>query len=296
MTPTLLRSAGAPLVALALLAASCRARPAATPDVPSQDEVELRAARERYERDPSDEDAIVWLGRRLGYVGRYEEAVAVFSRGLELHPESAWLLRFRGHRHITLRRFEDAVRDLERADALAARAPDEVEPDGHPNEAGIPIGTLRSNIDYHLGLAHYLRGDHEAALAAYERGAERARANPDREVSHAYWTWLTLRHLGRDREARELLAALALDRPLLENHGYQDLLRHFRGELAEDELLRGCEPGTVEHATRAYGAAMRRHFESDRAGGRARLEALAASGPPAAFGCIAAEAQLLAER
>ena len=71
---------------------------------------------------------IVWYGRWLGYAGRYEEAVAVFSRGLEVLPDSAWLLRFRGHRYITLRRFDEAVADLERADALAQGRPDQVEP------------------------------------------------------------------------------------------------------------------------------------------------------------------------
>lgn len=285
--PTLRRLA--PLALLPLLA--CRATP---PPAEAQDEIQvaLAAARARWEADPTDEDAIVWLGRRLGYAGRYEEAVEVFSRGLELHPDSAWLLRFRGHRCITLRRFEDALRDLQRANELAAGRPDEVEPDGQPNAAGVPIGSLRSNIDYHLGLAHYLRGDWERALAAYEAGAERARANPDRSVSRGYWTWLTLRRLGRDADAARLLAGLDLEAPLLENHAYRDLLRHFRGELDEVTLMAGVEAGSIEHATRAYGAAVLRLVSGDEAGARERLAAIVAHDPPAAFGSIAAEAEL----
>ena len=50
---------------------------------------------------------------------------------------------------------------------LTSGLPDEVEPDGLPNAQNIPTGTLQFNIFYHLGLAHYLKGDLAAALDAY---------------------------------------------------------------------------------------------------------------------------------
>jgi tetratricopeptide (TPR) repeat protein len=278
-----------PLLALLVLSA-CRGLPPPSPEEHLRRE--LAQAVERYESDPDDEQATVWLGRWLGYAGRYEEAVAIFTRGLEVHPDSPWLLRFRGHRYITLRRFDDAAADLERADALAEGQPDEVEPDGQPNPAGVPIGSLRSNIDYHLGLAHYLRGDFEQALAVYERSAERARANPDRLVSHAYWKWLTLRQLGRDDEARAFLALLDLSVDVLENQAYRDLLRLFRGELGELELVRGVSPFSTEFPTRVYGLAMQRLLAGDLDGARARLGVSIDWGPPASFGRIAAEVEL----
>jgi tetratricopeptide (TPR) repeat protein len=280
-----------PLFLLALLALSaCRTSPPPTPEERLREG--LAAATARYEADPSDELATIWLGRWLGYAGRYEEAVDVFTRGLQVHPDSAWLLRFRGHRFITLRRFDDAVADLERADALSEGQPDEVEPDGQPNEAGVPIGSLRSNIDYHLGLAHYLRGDFESALEVYLRSAERARANPDRTVSNAWWRWLTLRQLGREVEAEAFLDGLDLEVEVLENHAYRDLLRLCRGELRELELLVGVSPFTTEFPTRAYGLAMKQLLDGDPEGGRARLQVCVEWGPPAAFGRIAAEVEL----
>jgi tetratricopeptide (TPR) repeat protein len=285
----MLRSATLMLLVL-LSAAACRGNPPVSPEEYVRSE--LAEAVERYESDPSDEEATIWLGRWLGYAGRYEEAVEVFTRGLQFHPESAWLLRFRGHRYISLRRFDDAVTDLERADALAAGRPDEVEPDGQPNEAGVPIGSLRSNIDYHLGLAHYLRGDFEQALVVYERSAERARANSDRAVSNAYWRWLTLRQLGRDAEADAYLDGLDLSAEVLENQAYRDLLRLYRGELGELELLRGVSPFTTEFPTRVYGLAMGRLLDGDRDGARARLQVCVDWSPPAAFGRIAAEVEL----
>ncbi|MHC5071708.1 MAG: tetratricopeptide repeat protein, partial [Planctomycetota bacterium] len=82
---------------------------------------------------PRDEERIIWYGRRLAYIGRYEEAIGVYSKGLAVHPDSPKLLRHRGHRYITLRRFADAIADLERAGQLIDTRPDEVEPDGIPN-------------------------------------------------------------------------------------------------------------------------------------------------------------------
>jgi tetratricopeptide (TPR) repeat protein len=258
---------------------------------PAQAEKDLAAAQERYASDPTNEDAIVWLGRRLGYVGRYEEAVETFSKGLEQHPDSARLLRFRGHRYITLRRFEDAVRDLERAQALTAGKPDVPEPDGKPDVVNGPIETLHSAITYHLGLAHYLLGDFERALAVYQGGAEVARAHPDRAVSLGYWTWLTLGQLGRLDEARASIAQLDLAATLGESFDYRDLLRCYRGELSEEEVLAEAKLGNVGEATRCYGLAMQRKFRGDEAGAR-ELWTRAAGGMKAAFGCIASEVEL----
>src|SRR5262245_4230558 len=68
----------------------------------------LREARAAYDLRPGDVDAIVWLGRRTAYLGRYREAIDLYTQGLAQHPDSAELLRHRGHRYITLRRFDRA--------------------------------------------------------------------------------------------------------------------------------------------------------------------------------------------
>ena len=258
---------------------------------PAQAERDLADAQVLYAANPTNEDAIVWLGRRLGYVGRYEEAVETFSKGLELNPDSARLLRFRGHRYITLRRFQDAVKDLERARELTAGQPDVPEPDGKANVVNGPIETLHSAITYHLGLAHYLLGDYERALAVYQSGAEVARAHPDRSVSLGYWTWLTLGQLGRAEDAKHAISAIDLTATLGESFDYRDLLRCFRGELTEQQVLQSAEKGSVGEATRCYGLAMQRKFHGDDAGAR-DLWTRAAGGMHAAFGCIASEVEL----
>lgn len=250
------------------------------------------AARER----PNSEEAIIWHGRRLAYLARYEEAIAVFTAGLERHPDSHRLLRHRGHRYITTRRFGRAIEDLRRAEELSRLVPDAVEPDGAPNARGIPLGTDRGNILYHLGLAQYLAGDMDAAAATFGRRAA-LDANADNRASTAYWRYLALRRAGRAADARAALAAVDADAEVLENHAYRDLVLLFRGERGYDELdARLAGPQDPSRAALAYGLGAWHLVEGRATIARARFEALVADRTRMdAFGYIAAEAELARE-
>lgn len=68
--------------------------------------------------DPTGVETTVWLARRLGYLDCYQDALRVLTVGLAHHPDSPELLRHRGHRYITVRRSDLAVKDLGRAAAL----------------------------------------------------------------------------------------------------------------------------------------------------------------------------------
>ena len=80
--------------------------PNLAPERQAELEANLEAAWKEYLEDPRSEERIIWVGRRLAYLGRYRAAIEVYTRGLELHPQSYRLLRHRGHRHITLRELE----------------------------------------------------------------------------------------------------------------------------------------------------------------------------------------------
>src|SRR3954468_6126157 len=68
-------------------------------------EADLAKAQADYDRDPRSADAAIWLGRRLAYLGRFHGRIAVYSRGIEAHPDEPRLYRHRGHRYITIRKF-----------------------------------------------------------------------------------------------------------------------------------------------------------------------------------------------
>ena len=172
-------------------------------------EADLAAAEAEHAAAPTDIDAIVWHARRLGYLDRYSEAIAVLTAGLEAHPEEPQLYRHRGHRYITVRQYQRAVADFEAAARLCSGpggVPDAVEPDGAPNAAGIPTSTLHTNIYYHLGLARFLLGQYEQAVAAYRAGIACPLCTMDMKVAFSDWLYMSLRRLGRTDEARAALA------------------------------------------------------------------------------------------
>jgi tetratricopeptide (TPR) repeat protein len=267
------------------------APPPLTAEIRAQREKELAAARADYDRSPNDGDAIIWLGRRMAYLGRYREAIAIFSEGIGKVPNDARLYRHRGHRYITVREFDDAIADLEKAAALTRGKPDEVEPDGLPNPRNIPVGSLQSNICYHLGLAHYLKGDFERALPVY-RDCASAASNPDRLVSVSHWLFMTLRRLGRPQEAEKVLEPISSSLDVIENASYHKLLLMYRGEITLEDLMKESMAG-LDRATILYGIGNWHLYNGDSARAEETFRAIVAAPDQwPAFGFIAAEAEL----
>lgn len=251
----------------------------------------LTQAQRDYEADPDDEMNIIWLGRRLAYLGRYHEAIDVFSRGVAGHPDSYRLLRHRGHRFITTRQLGRAVADLSNAAALAEDMPDQVESDGAPNADGIPTSTTHTNIYYHLGLAHYLQGEFDLALEAYQTCLEYC-TNNDITVATTYWLFLTARRTGQMDIAVAAIEPITADMHLLENHDYHRLLMLYKGHVREAELLEDIGAGDLSSSTLLYGIAMQRLINGDEDGARELFQRIIDTGFWPAFGYIATEAEL----
>lgn len=262
-------------------------------DLQAQRLAELETARAELAANPTDSDALIWVGRRQAYLGNYRDAIETFSEGIELHPQDARMYRHRGHRWITVREFDRAIADFRQGAGLEEGEPDEVEPDGLPNARGIPTSTLQFNIWYHLGLSHYLKGEFEEALAAYQACME-VSTNSDARAATAYWQYLTLKRLGRDEEAEALLAPFGPGYEVIENQSYVDLLQLFRGDRTAEELLgAGGDAPTLESTTTAYGVGAW-HLVNGRTPEAMDVfsRIVAATSQWSAFGYVAAEAEV----
>jgi tetratricopeptide (TPR) repeat protein len=170
---------------LAVVAGLACASASAQPESEAQMEARLADAVAAWDADRDDAEALIWVGRRTAYLGRYREAIAIYTDGIARHPDDARLYRHRGHRHLTVREIDRAIADLETAEKLMAGRPDEIEPDGLPNARNIPTGTLHSNVWYHLALARYLKGDFDGAALAWTRARD-AVANADNLVAASH--------------------------------------------------------------------------------------------------------------
>lgn len=295
ITPVAAAPGGRPPQATSLLG-----QPLYPPPLPAailaQRQEQLYDAQLIYDRDLHDELAIIWLGRRQAYLGDYRAAIDTFSNGLAILPESHRLLRHRGHRYITVREFDVAIADLSRAAALVESQdiPDEIEPDGQPNDRNIPTSTTNSNIYYHLGLAHYLQGEWTQAIDAYQRCLTYS-GNDDMRVATTYWLYLSLRRNGDSKGAVELLQTISPEMDIIENSSYHRLLLVYRGDL--DARALQPEAGvaadaTIDMATIQYGLGARDLLNGDAAAATSRFQSVIDNTNWAAFGHIAAEADL----
>lgn len=268
-----------------------------TPQVPPATaktyEASLMEAMGQEALTPNDPNAVIWVGRRTAYIGKYKDAIKVFTNGIAKFPEDARFYRHRGHRYITLRCFDDAIRDLEKAAKLIKGKVDEVEPDGLPNARNIPTSTLQTNIWYHLGLAYYLKGDFKKALKAYKE-CMKVSKNPDMLVATVHWLYMTERRMGNAKKSAKSLELIAGEPDIIENRDYYEMVKVYQGksEAATLEKTLGGEANTLGNASLGYGLGNWHFYNGRHEEAITIFRKIVAGNQWASFGFIAAEAEL----
>ena len=133
--------------------------------------------------DPNNIDRIIQLGIAQSGARQFREAIATFTRGIEVAPNNAVLYRWRGHRYLSLREFDKAMADLTR---------------------GSELDSTIYGIWYHLGIVRFARGDFGGAADAFARALPRA---PDAGelAGSTDWLWMSLSRAGRNAEAQAML-------------------------------------------------------------------------------------------
>jgi tetratricopeptide (TPR) repeat protein len=218
--------------------------------------------------NPRDVERVILLGIAQSGARQFREAIATFSRGIEIAPNDARLYRWRGHRYLSVRELDRALADLER---------------------GARLDSTSYGSWYHLGIVRYLRGEFNRAADAFTRALPLA---PDAGelAGSTDWLWSSLARAGRRAEADAMLGR----RPdsLVVNNAYTQRLKLYRGEVATTQVLTPADTSDVAIATLSYGIGNWLLVRGDTAGARSWFERSVASGGWPAFGFIASEAEL----
>jgi Lipoprotein NlpI, contains TPR repeats len=218
--------------------------------------------------DPRNVQRFIQLGVAQAGARQMREAVETFTRALAVAPNDPMLYRWRGHRNLSVRSFDQAMADLTR---------------------GYGLDSTNYGILYHLGVLRFVRGDFNAAADAFGRAQPRA---PDGgELAGATdWLWMSLMRSGRSAEAAAMLARHPDSLPA--SNAYVKRLRMYRGELAPEALFAPSDTGDVDVATLAFGLGNWYLVKGDSARARELFRRSIASGGWPAFGFIASEAEL----
>lgn len=267
---------------------------------------------------PSDQDRHIIAARLKGYLNKPHDAIALLTAALEKDPENTRLLRFRGHRLISVRDFEQAIADLDTAASHLPGVPDEfelyqkdVEPDAislilgasdiqdhHPSVASLEdtpeaeryMTTLHSAVWYHLGVALYLDGQLTLALAPFQKAYETAR-HYESKVASLDWSYMILRRLGRNEEAEQLLGTFAglVDEYDEQAAGYHERMELYSGRRSGDELREAIMADPIQVATLGYGLGNWYLYNGERDKAEAVFDEVLTSGARYAFAYLAAQ-------
>ena len=258
---------------------------------PSERMVKLyEKAKQDFSNNSKDLENIIWYGRRTAYLGGYDDAIKIYSDGLKIFPNEPRLYRHRGHRYISIRKFDEAIADYVKAVKLIEGKDNQVEQDGLPNELNIPISTLHGNIWYHLGLAYYLKNDFEKAFSAYLNCRDTG-TNDDNIVSSTHWLFMIQSRLGNHELAKKQLDPIRDDMKIIENHSYYHLCKFYKKMISMNELM--TDDGTPAGDAVKYGIANWHFYNGDGEQAKLNYESILEGKSWSSFGYVAAEADYL---
>ncbi len=251
----------------------------------------FETAKSDFEDNPNDLDNIIWFGRRTAYLGHYEKAIGIFSDGIEKYPSESRLYRHRGHRFISLRKYDEAIQDLKKASELIEGKQNEMEDDGLPNALNIPVSSKHGNIWYHLGLAYYLIHDYENAYSAYLKCRESGN-NDDNIVSSTHWLYMIQRRMDNLDLANNILAPITTEANIIENQSYYELCQFYKGLIPLDSLI-NTERGSPSSDAVLYGLANWHFYNNNRQKAYEMMQEIMESKAWSSFGYLAAESDII---
>lgn len=228
----------------------------------------IKTARAALDADSKNIAKIIDLGVAQSGARQFREAIATFTRGLAIEPNNALLLRWRGHRYLSVREFDKAFADLSRGS--------KIDP------------TIYGNW-YHLGIVQFLRGDFAAAAASFAK-AQPIAPDPGELAGSTDWLWMSLSRAGRGAEAKAMLDRRPDNKPV--TNAYTRRLQLYRGEIAPDAVVTSADTDEVQVATLAFGLGNWYLVRGDKANARKWFERSVQSGGWPGFGFIVSEVEL----
>jgi tetratricopeptide (TPR) repeat protein len=233
--------------------------------------------------DYRDAAKVIALGVAQSGARQFREAIETFTKGLAAlptprTPESrkteAMLLRWRGHRYLSVRELAKAETDLTR---------------------GIALDTTNYGLFFHLGVVRYLQGRFGDAATLFARAQPKAPDGGERAGS-TDWLWLSLSRAGRSADAQAMLDrridAQPDPKPAPPGYAYVSRLKLYRGEVAPAQLITPADTDGLQIATLNYGLGAWALVRGDTVLAKASFERAMAGGGWPGFAFMAAEADL----
>ncbi len=240
---------------------------------------------------PDDVELLIAAARVRWDYQQYRQAIAMYTRAMELAPDDWRPHAFRGIRQFSVRELDGAIADLERARELAPSSYD---------------------VAYYLGVVYLVAGRFDEAADEFLRCMDASgRAEVDENMMPGYrgcsayandlesrialteWAVRALLRAGRTDEAERLLDGVDPDLHVRANLAYYHDLLFYKGLMSEDEILNPAEPWPYSMETVEYGIASWYLVQGDTARALDLLGEAAANPRWNGYGRTGAEADLM---
>ncbi|MBY0503248.1 MAG: hypothetical protein K2X03_05040 [Bryobacteraceae bacterium] len=251
----------------------------------------IAAADAELAKNPGKLEALLKTGQARDAFFQYNASIAIYTKAIAAFPADPRPYRMRGHRYLSLRKFDLAIVDLEKARSLAPSS---------------------FEASFYLGLSYYFSQKYGDAANEFARcvnmagkpdefakslptgmvGCATLPQTPEFLMGLADWHYRSLRRAGRSGEAKELLASIKDGLQVRANESNYRDLRFFQGKLSEKELL---EQTGIAYTNAASAVALH-HLMGGKVGeGCTLLRKLSRDSNWSSFGVIAAEVELTRE-
>lgn len=193
---------------------------------------QVAQARKKLDADPKNVALLIGLGDAYAAVWNHRESIKVYDRAFELDKNNATLHLQRGHRYLSIRQFDKARLDLEKAVAMDAKL---------------------AGAWYYLGVLDYVAGRFSKAAADFEKNLALQDDDVTKGIGTVDWLYMSHRRGKQDEKAKTLLERVTPDLKIEGNPRlYFNRTLFYKGLRKEDELLAGT-PSDIELTTLCYG-------------------------------------------
>jgi tetratricopeptide (TPR) repeat protein len=189
-------------------------------------------ARKKSDADPKNVALLIALGDALAAVQDARAAVEVYDRAFALDPQNALLHQQRGHRFLTLRHFDQARADLEKAVAMDAKL---------------------AGAWYYLGVVDYVAGRFDKAASDFEKNLVLQDNDVAKGIGTVDWLYMSYRRGKQDEKAKQLLERVTPDLEIEGNPRlYFNRVLFYKGLKTEEDLMKTAG-SDIERTTLQYG-------------------------------------------
>lgn len=218
------------------------------------------------------------IGRRNLELGRYEDALEIFSEGIKQDPNSLADYRYRGASYYQLQQFENALADFQQAKQLAKEQPNQIEYQVDGTAANTPVYNLHFSTYYYLGLLYFEDGRYDEAVRHFGYAWNNA-ANNDLKSMLSFWLVLSFKKQKMEGQASSVMREISPEMTMIGSPVYRDLCVMFSGYMSTDELLQKyTDASHEEYLVSRFGVGMWYAFDGQGDRARTLLESAVGTG------------------